>query len=120
MSQAERALSLFPTTGIMRARDLIAQGIAPETLRRLVRAGQIERVSRGSYRLATAETKAYHTLAAVSARVPQGIVCPLSALQFHELTTHVPFEVGWRSIRMPTSLSSRICRCVSCAFRAPH
>lgn len=91
--QAERALALFPPLGIIRARDLAAQGIASETLRRLVHSGKIERVSRGSYRLATAETTAHHTLVSVSARVPHGIVCLLSALQFYELTTQVPFEV---------------------------
>jgi predicted transcriptional regulator of viral defense system len=44
-----------------------------------------------------AEFSQHLSLAEASKRVPHGIVCLLSALHFHELTTQLPFEV-WMAI----------------------
>jgi len=68
-------------------------GIGPEHLRRLVAAGIVEHFSRGLYRLTDAEPTAHYTLAAVAARVPLSVVCLLSALQVHEITTQLPHRV---------------------------
>jgi predicted transcriptional regulator of viral defense system len=38
-----------------------------------------------------------HSLAEACKRIPHGVVCLLSALQFHKLTTQAPFEV-WLAI----------------------
>lgn len=93
MTQRERALARFHATSVLRTRDFTAAGIARETLRRLVQDGAVEQIERGLYRLATHEITEYHTLLEVAARVPQGIICLLSALQFHGLTTQQPFEI---------------------------
>lgn len=55
------------------------------------------RVGRGLYRLAGADVTEHYTLAAVARRVPHGVVCLLSALRFHDLTTQDPFDV-WLAI----------------------
>lgn len=49
------------------------------------------------YRLARASVTEHHSLAMAAARVPRGVVCLLSALRYHELTTQAPFEV-WLAI----------------------
>jgi predicted transcriptional regulator of viral defense system len=66
-------------------------------LTRLERAGLIERVGRGLYSLPNADVSEHRAFAEACKRVPHGIVCLLSALRFHGLTTQAPFEV-WLAI----------------------
>ena len=80
-----------------RSRDLDALGLTFRDLSRLVEDGAVERVAKGLYRLRSAEPTQHHTLAAVCARVPQAIVCLLSALRVHEIGTQLPREV-WIAI----------------------
>jgi predicted transcriptional regulator of viral defense system len=55
------------------------------------------RIGRGLYALPKRPVSAHGTLAEVARRVPKGVVCLLSALRFHGLTTQAPFEV-WLAI----------------------
>jgi predicted transcriptional regulator of viral defense system len=80
-----------------RPRDLKPLGCAFRDLRRWVEAGEVEQVARALYRLTAAEPTEHYTLAAVCARVPDAIVCLLSALSVHELGTQLPREV-WIAI----------------------
>ena len=93
----DRLLTLARRRGVLRPRDLEPEGLARETLRRLTAAGDLERRGRGLYVVANAATSEHEMLAAASARVPHGVVCLLSALRFHELTTQNPSEV-WLAI----------------------
>jgi predicted transcriptional regulator of viral defense system len=68
-------------------------GIPRRTLYALRDAGLTEQLSRGLYRLADAPPLGNPDLVAVAAKVPKGVICLLSALAFHELTTQVPHEV---------------------------
>jgi predicted transcriptional regulator of viral defense system len=92
-----RVLRLAEARGVLRPRDLAAVGIAPGTLARLVEKGRFERTGRGLYVAVDAQLTEHHSLVEASARVPHGVVCLLSALRFHELTTQNPFEV-WIAI----------------------
>jgi predicted transcriptional regulator of viral defense system len=83
--------------GVQRTRDLERLGISREYLRKLVATGVLQRVARGLYIVADADISENRTLAEASQRVPNGIVCLLSALRFHGLTTQAPFEV-WMAI----------------------
>ena len=67
-------------------------------LTRLTASGELEKVSRGLYRLADSRPSEHESLATVARKVPQAIFCLLTALQFHELTTQLPRQV-W--ITMP-------------------
>jgi len=96
-TQKERALGLLRTKGMLRLKDFIAKDIAPETLARLVRSGQVVRPARGLYQLSDAPVDATHALAEAAALVPRGIVCLISALQFHGLTLQMPSAV-WMAI----------------------
>lgn len=88
-----RVLALAGERGILTTRDVVEAGIHRQTLTRLVREGELERVSRGRYRLASTPVTEHHGLALAAAATPRGIVCLLSALTFHELGTQVPSEV---------------------------
>ena len=84
-------------------RDLRNAGVGPETVARLVREGVVARVARGLYQLADAMPDPQRGLAEASARVPRGVICLASALQFHELTLQMPSAVwiaidrtGWK------------------------
>jgi predicted transcriptional regulator of viral defense system len=56
-----------------------------------------EQVGWGLYRFAEASPSKYETLAMVSARVPQAVVCLLTALHVHGIGTQSPREV-WIAI----------------------
>jgi predicted transcriptional regulator of viral defense system len=83
--------------GLVRTRDLEAQGTSRPAIRRMVSSGQLEQIARGLYAPAGFEATEHHGLAAAAALVPEGVVCLLSALQFHHLGTQAPFEV-WLAI----------------------
>ncbi|MCX5742528.1 MAG: AbiEi antitoxin N-terminal domain-containing protein [Proteobacteria bacterium] len=90
--------------GPVRARDLDDAGIPRTYLKRLCDRGLLEQVDRGLYRLADAPVTELSSLAEVSKRVPHAVICLLSALQVHGLTTEAPHAV-WvlidRHARLP-------------------
>ena len=94
---AERLIDLARSQGLIRPCDLAPLGIPRVSLTRAVRRGQLERVGRGLYGVPGREVSAHGSLAEVARRVPKGVVCLLSALRFHDLTTQAPFEV-WLAI----------------------
>jgi len=79
--------------GILRTSEALALGIHPRTLYRLRDSGRVVRVSRGVFRLADLPELAEPDLVVVASRVPQAIVCLVSALSFHGITTEIPHEV---------------------------
>jgi predicted transcriptional regulator of viral defense system len=83
--------------GLLRTTQALALRIHPRTLYALRDSGRLIQVSRGLYELAEKKMTAHHTLAIACKRVPKGIICLLSALRFHDLTTQAPFEV-WMAI----------------------
>ena len=87
----------------MRLRDAQALGIHPEYLRRLASRGELARVGRGVYALPDAEITEHHSLAEVGVRVPQGVLCLLTALRFHNLGTQNPKKV-WLAIDRKAAL----------------
>ncbi len=96
-SPTDRVLNLARRSGVLRPRDLDAEGIPRVYLRRLHAAGVLDNPGRGLYVLAKAQPSEHQSLAEACKRVPHGVVCLLSALQFHGLTTQAPFEV-WMAI----------------------
>jgi predicted transcriptional regulator of viral defense system len=90
---AQQVLEMVRDMGMVRARDLAARGISPTHLQRLYEQGLLLRSGRGVYLSAEAELDENASLAEVALRVPAGVVCLLSALQFHGLTTQLPHQV---------------------------
>jgi predicted transcriptional regulator of viral defense system len=92
-SLATRATRLARRQGVLRSRDFKTVGVNRQVLSRLVEQGVLHRVGRGLYALPHAKVTEHHTLVEAALRVPAGIVCLLSALQFHKLSTQTPHEV---------------------------
>lgn len=105
------ALLRLARKGPVRTKDLDEAGIPRVYLQRLRDQGLLEQVGRGLYRLADAPMTELSPLAEVSKRVPHGVICLLSALQAHGLTTEAPHAV-WlligRHARMPKLASPKL------------
>ena len=79
--------------GMLRASEAVALGIHPRTLYQMRDEQRLTAISRGLYRLSDMQELAAPDLVTVATRIPQGVVCLISALAFHEITTEVPHEV---------------------------
>lgn len=95
---AHTVVELARRKGWLRASDLVHAGVPRVVLTRMTAAGQLERVARGLYRLPDSPGSEHEGLMLVASKVPQAVICLLSALQFHGLTTQLPRQV-W--IAMP-------------------
>ncbi len=86
-----RDASSLPAT--FRPRDLEARGIPRSRLQVWLRRGTIEQLARGLYQRVDAELGEHETIAMVAARVPQALVCLLTALRVHDIGTQAPRKV---------------------------
>ncbi len=96
-SQRAKVRVLLQKGHLIRLKEFMQAGVAPETMSRLVREGTVVRSARGLYQLADAAPDARHTLAEAAALVPKGVICLTSALLYHDLTLHMPRAV-WMAI----------------------
>jgi predicted transcriptional regulator of viral defense system len=92
-TKRDQILGLVRRSGVLRPRDLKAIGVSPVYLNKLYHEGVLVRSGRGLYTLTDAVPSSQRTLAEVGKRYPHGVICLLSALQFHGLTSQAPFEV---------------------------
>lgn len=79
--------------GAMRSSDAFARGVQPRTLYQMRDDGLLVQEGRGLYRLADEQVWSDPDLAIVSLQIPKGVVCLISALYFHQITTQIPHEV---------------------------
>ncbi len=80
--------------GMMRTSDAIRAGIHPRTVYSLRDSGALVQISRGLYRLSEIKSLSDPDLVVVSIRVSNAVICLVSALSFHEMTTQIPHEVS--------------------------
>jgi predicted transcriptional regulator of viral defense system len=93
-SSSDRAIELFRDHGgILRTKEALELGIHRRTLYRLRDEGMLERISWGVYRLASLPDLGNPDLIAVVLRIPRAVVCLVSALAYHEMTSEIPHEV---------------------------
>jgi len=97
LSKAEQVAHLVRKAGVFRPRELDRVGIPRQYLRQAKERGLVRRVGRGLYVAEGSRVTEHHTLVEAAKRVPHGVVCLLSALRFHGLTTQSPHEV-WMAI----------------------
>ncbi|MDA0748997.1 MAG: type IV toxin-antitoxin system AbiEi family antitoxin domain-containing protein [bacterium] len=97
MTRTEQVLNLARERGVLRPRDLEKRSIPRVYLQVLYDRGELLRPGRGLYTLPADQWTEHHTLAEVCARIPDGVICLLSALRFHDLTTQDPTRV-WVAI----------------------
>ncbi|MGH9947047.1 MAG: type IV toxin-antitoxin system AbiEi family antitoxin domain-containing protein [Pyrinomonadaceae bacterium] len=79
--------------GTLRTSDILGLGIHPRTLYELRDSGKVTQITRGVYRLAEEPPTENIELTAAAMRVPDGVICLISALSFHRITNEVPHEV---------------------------
>jgi predicted transcriptional regulator of viral defense system len=93
MGHKEQLIALAKAQGLLRARDLERAGIPRVYLYRLCQQGLFQPRGNGLYALAEADFSEHIALAEVAKRVPQAVICLISALSFHRLTTQPPHQV---------------------------
>lgn len=86
-------LDLAQGKALLRPSDAVARGHSRLYLAQLAQRGLVHKVSRGLYALPQRKASEFASLAEVASKHPQALVCLLSALAFHGLTTQAPFEV---------------------------
>lgn len=91
LAKARRVFSQH--RGMLRTSDAIRLGVHPRTLYALRDSGEIEQVARGFYRLSKKPALTNPDLVAVALRIPRAVICLISALAHHGLTTQVPHTV---------------------------
>ena len=90
----EKARDLFRRhSGVLRTREALRLGLHPRTLYEMREKGALEQLSRGLFRLSSLPKLGNPDLVSVSLKIPQGVICLVSALAFHDLTTQVPHQV---------------------------
>jgi predicted transcriptional regulator of viral defense system len=93
----EKIIQIVKKLGIVRPRDMDEYGIHRKYIHILYNQGVLNRIGRGLYTLPETEPSENRSIAEACKKVPSGIVCLLSALRFHDLTTQSPYEI-WMAI----------------------
>ena len=98
LTPKERLLEFAAKNKFFRASDAETKAqVSRVYLQRLAEEGKLVRTARGLYSLAGDDFTETRDVLEVAARVPRGVLCLLSALRFHELTTQNPSEI-WLAI----------------------
>jgi predicted transcriptional regulator of viral defense system len=90
----EKAKKTFRSRGgVLRMNEALQAGIHRRMLYSMLEAGVIEQLNRGLYRLTDLPPLGNPDLVSVSLKVPTSVICLISALSYHEITTQIPHEV---------------------------
>ena len=93
-TKTDEARSIFKQRGgILRMSEALESGVSRRVLYSMLEQGLIERLHRGLYRQTDLPSLGNPDLVAVSRKAPNAVICLISALAFHEITTHIPHEV---------------------------
>lgn len=107
----ETARKVAYTQAVTRWRDFAAAGVTSATIARMVDDGELERIGRGLYRRPDYAATENQSLIEAAKAAPKAVLCLLSALRFHDLTTQLPHTV-WlmigRKDRSPRTQSQRL------------
>jgi len=79
--------------GILRTSEALDEGINRRTLYHMADEGLLTKLERGVYKLVDQGPLSNPDLAVVAKKVPKAVVCLISALDFHEMTTEIPHQV---------------------------
>src|SRR5215216_5222227 len=93
-SKFELAIAAFREAGgVLTMSEAITLGIHRRQLYALRDRGDLEVVSRGLYRLLDMPDPSLPDFIPVAKKIPHGVICLISALAFHEITTQIPHFV---------------------------
>jgi predicted transcriptional regulator of viral defense system len=93
MDKKSKVLEYVARKGAISVKDIEALQIPRQVLYRLCKTGQLVRIDRGLYRSPEIEPTEHHTIVEVMAAIPKAVICLISALQFHDMTTQMPHKV---------------------------
>ena len=94
-SAAQKARQLIEHGGgIIRTAEAMRIGIHPRVFYELRDNGILEQISRGTYRLAEQKPLTNVDLVTVATRIPRAVICLVSAIAFHGITTQIPHSVS--------------------------
>jgi len=79
--------------GILRTSEALKAGINRKALYAMRDMGLVEWLSRGIFRLKELPHLTNPDLVIAASRIPQGVICLISALVHHKLTTQIPHEI---------------------------
>jgi predicted transcriptional regulator of viral defense system len=90
----QNALRIFQDNhGVMKSSQLFEQGVQARVLYAMRDSGLVVQEARGLYRLANEHVWSDPDLAIVSLLIPKGVICLISALYFHQITSQIPHQV---------------------------
>lgn len=93
--KTEAAKELFlDHGGILRTGEALDLGIHRRTLYAMRDSGLLERLDRGLYRLADLPPLSDPDIVTVARKIPDGVICLISALHFYDMTTQIPHAVS--------------------------
>lgn len=93
-SKLELAIAAFREAGgILTMSEAMKVGIHRRELYALRDRGDLEVISRGLYRLVDTPDLSLPDFVPVAKKIPHGVICLISALAFHEITTQIPHFV---------------------------
>ena len=96
--------------GVLKTGEALSAGIHPRTLYDMERSGILEKLARGLYRIADMPPLGNPDLVSVALKVPNSVICLISALAYHKITTQIPHEVYLALDRGATPLDWSILR----------
>lgn len=73
--------------------DAVKAGITRTVLYGLHKDGILEKISRGVFRLKELPSISNPDIAIIALRSPKAVLCLISALSFHEITTQIPHKI---------------------------
>jgi predicted transcriptional regulator of viral defense system len=79
--------------GVFRLSQAHALGIKAHKVYALRNKHKLIPITRGLYRLADIDVTENYDLVLVAKRIPEAVICLISALSFHNLTTEIPHKV---------------------------
>jgi len=95
ISASDRAKSIIRSQGgLIKTSHALKKKIHPRILSALCTSGDLEKISRGVYRLTELPMPSDIDFMTVAMRSPKAVICLISALSYHNLTTQIPYEVS--------------------------
>ncbi|HSM26262.1 MAG TPA: type IV toxin-antitoxin system AbiEi family antitoxin domain-containing protein [Anaerolineaceae bacterium] len=90
----EKTIKIFKeNNGILRTGQAKKLGIHQPVLVQMHDEGVLIKETRGLYRLSEKPPLSFPDFVQVSMRVPNAVICLISALSFHQLTTQIPYQI---------------------------
>ncbi len=96
-SKIEKIIELAEKNTVLRPKDVEKYNIPRQYIYRLYKKGKLEKIGRGLYKIPDKELSEDIMLIETAKKVPNAVICLLSALRFHEMTSQNPFQI-WIAI----------------------